>query len=353
MKKKVICLMLLVISCLSSVIITNYLKPNNTNNNLIAVYYEDEDGNYQKTNNKTFYKEGYALDNEKSTCTNGSIIEQDNKTSKIKIKGNKTDNCNIYLSKKKYTLLTQNTEIINKDVTLTNMIKNGSYENEFTYWEQYPNNLCDVSDEKSSHGNHSLKFNINSENERTSANTWQIIDEKPINNHNYYARLKFLSSNNFSSIDSRFEWWSYDRNDGSRESEGYTILTFSYKNIKTIEWKLLSGINKLISGEYVNYPWQLRNFLVGATDIAYSDELMMIDLTKSYGENIPTKKWLDKNLIYFDDTVDMKTTIGKEGIFEVKDTAGTFRCNEDGSARIENGKVVITGTNVNTTCILE
>ena len=339
-KKKVICLILLVVGCISSIIIINYLKPDKTSNSLIAVYYEDENGNYQKSKENKFYKEGYALDKEKSKCDNGSTIDWNNETNKIKITGTKTDKCNIYLSKKEYTLLTQNTEIKDKDAKLTNILgTDGNFESEGIWIDAspYPGDVaCIINNDKVKYGNYSCKLEPTKDLIEITSYTKKTYY---LNNlHNYYARIS-IYSDNFSYGGAQIFWPAAEPS-----------LMVTSVNIGWNDYSIINNRSSF-SNDYYQVRIDFNNNYI--EDKMYFDGLMVIDLTESYGESLPTQDWLDKHLIYFDNSVDIKTTTGKEGIFEVNDPTGTFRCSEGGNGKIENGKVVITGTNVNMTCILE
>ena len=253
------------------------------------------------------------------------------------------------LQKKTYTLLATNTTIEGKDATLTNMILNGSFENKIENWDKTSRwstwNNPEITTEYAYNSTYSHKFPPNMDNMTVAEN---LINEIPKINHNYYGRIMFLSTENFTVGDSRYEWWC---GDGQNQK-----LIFTYKGIKTSTWILLSSIVSIPENGCIGGKWYLRNMTRQSNETSYSDEIMMIDLTESYGDDIPTKEWLDKNLIYFDGTASMKTVVSgeNEAKFKVANGTGSIRCNNGGAGEINSdGTVTITATNVNTTCVLE
>lgn len=113
-----------------------------------------------------------------------------------------------------------------------------------------------------------------------------------IANHKYYGRCYQKAPSNFSTADSRFEYFNSDATNNKM-----TFGSFSnspYDN----DWHLLSSILSLSSPATASY--QLRAFSVNGTQIAYRKELMIIDLTAAYGfGNEPTQAWCDANIPYF------------------------------------------------------
>ena len=169
----------------------------------------------------------------------------------------------------------------------------------------------------------------------------QTIDPGIVPNHDYYGSIKFKSGLEYTTRDARFEI-----------CDGY--LTFFQKDIKTNDWILLSAIYKSPSDTSHNLNL-FRDFNGGSNIDTYTDELMIIDLTASFSDSIPTKEWLDTNLMYFDGTANIKTIeSGDQAKFKVVNENGSIRCNNGGVGSIDSdGTVTITGTNVNTTCVIE
>ena len=67
----------------------------------IAMYVEGEDGEYSQSNERTFPKEGYVLNVEKSCCINGGSISQDSRTKVISLSAVNADSCTLYFDKEK------------------------------------------------------------------------------------------------------------------------------------------------------------------------------------------------------------------------------------------------------------
>ena len=176
---------------------------------------------------------------------------------------------------------------ISQGITLTNIVKNGSFENGSTNWTL---NGASVTNEQKYNGTYSLKL--------TSPNaipTQQLSTLYPEVNHYYYGRTMFLSSSTYQVEDCRFEWYHTD--------VPVADMIFAYKKSNTSTWQLLSDIGVITSSKYLSssYTWVLRNFVVNANVDSYIDDNIIFDATKSFGSNIPNKELLDK-INYFDTT---------------------------------------------------
>ena len=57
------------------------------------MYVEGEDGEYSQSNEKTFPKEGYILNVEKSSCRNGGSLTQDASTKAISLSVGNAESC--------------------------------------------------------------------------------------------------------------------------------------------------------------------------------------------------------------------------------------------------------------------
>ena len=111
----------------------------------------------------------------------------------------------------------------------------------------------------------------------------------PIAGHKYYGAIRWKTAgSSFSAADDRFEWYNSDASNGT--------MVFARKNIATNgQWVLLSSIQTLSS--VASGDWQLRNFLVNATDDSWCTRMMIVDLTDTFGAgNEPTKEWCDANI---------------------------------------------------------
>lgn len=343
MMKKVLIIILIF---LISIFIFFYSKKDadTKSNKDIAFYYEENVGNYVEGADDQWKSGEYALNVQNSICDgekNPNYLSWNNDDNTIILKRNKDIKCSLYFDKKKKFTLLSVFPIDQADRNLTNMVKNGDYENGSANWS---NSNCVITSEKYTHGKNSLKFNAGN----FIAMSSQSLDKTaPTINHSYYGSLMFLSSANFTTGDSRYEWWVEDAVGGA--------VRFLFKNIKTTEWTRMSGVFTLTADNYLSRSWILRNFQVNTNNVSYTDELIMVDLTESYGNNIPTKEDLDNTLIYFDDTVYMKSIMGLQGEFKVSGISDNqeIECNNDGVANVSNGVVTITGNSPYVTCYLK
>ncbi len=172
--------------------------------------------------------------------------------------------------------------IIDNGKVATNLVKNSGFENGTKNWTL---SGTELTTKVSSTGKTSLQFNPN-----VTAMSTQTMDI-PIANHIYYGGLQFLSSNTFTTVDPRYEWFIGDAENSH--------MVFSYKNIKTVVWEKLTTRTSLSAPNSGN--WVIRNFMLNSNEEAYADDLFIIDLTEIYGEgNEPTKEWCDANIHYFD-----------------------------------------------------
>ena len=172
--------------------------------------------------------------------------------------------------------------IIDNAKVATNLIKNSGYEEGTTNWT-LSNSKIVTNVSKSGTSSLQLQPNV------TSMST-QPMDIQ-IANHIYYGSVEFLSSNTFAVADNRFEWFLTDATN--------SLMVFARKGDKTATWKKLSERLSLTAPNAGS--WKIRNFLVKSNEVAYTDELFIIDLTEIYGAgNEPSKEWCDENISYFD-----------------------------------------------------
>lgn len=74
-------------------------KDFSSSNSLLAMYIEGDDGEYFLSTDNKFPTDGYALNLEKSSCTNDGVLSQDAETKKIKLKAANIDTCTLYFMK--------------------------------------------------------------------------------------------------------------------------------------------------------------------------------------------------------------------------------------------------------------
>ena len=177
--------------------------------------------------------------------------------------------------------------------TTTNMIKNGSFEDGLTNWS-IPSNFAasTITSDVVYTGKNSIQY--------SSGNVMlnQVLSVKrPVYGHKYYGFTMFKSSPKFTVADSRYEWYYTDANDGT--------FIFGFKGA-TDGWKKYSSLLTLGSSQYIsnNEQWMIRNFLINANEVSYLDDMLIVDLTETFGAgNEPSKEWCDQNISYFDGTI--------------------------------------------------
>jgi len=129
----------------------------------------------------------------------------------------------------------------------------------------------------------------------------------PTVGHLYYGRCQQLSASGFSCLDGRFEYFGGD-------GEGKNIVFTSAGSATTDgQWHSYSSIVSFpsISGS----GWTLRSFTVNGTATFQRKEMLIIDLTESFGSgNEPSKAWCDACIPYFTGSYsDLNYTITHNG----------------------------------------
>ncbi len=225
--------------------------------------------------------------------------------------------------------------------TITNLVTNGSFENGSNGWSL---SNASVTNTQHSDGSSSLMLNANT----TAMSTQTLLQKAPILNHQYYGKLNFLSSENFTNGDNRYEWY---YTDGANAT-----LVFANKDKKTTDWMSLSNILSINVSTYLSNNWNLRNFIVNGNTASYVDNLVIFDLTDSYGSNYLSKEILDRSISYFDGSVSynyQKLNKGNNITFEVYPEAGyvidSVSCTNS-SANYNNNTLTITNITGDVQC---
>ena len=183
-------------------------------------------------------------------------------------------------------------QMLGNEYTITNMIKNGDFEKDATNWELSGASI--TSDEKYS-GGKSLMLSPNT----TAMSTQTLSSTAPVLNHKYYGSIMYKTVSGLTAADNRFEWYNADNSDA--------LMVFANKKDTQGKWERLSGIGQITSTSYLDKSWYVRNFMVNATTNSYVDEVMIVDLTETFGAgNEPTKEWCDGNINYFEGTTIIK-----------------------------------------------
>ena len=197
-------------------------------------------------------------------------------------------------------LVTNNTKVVRhedhtltaiwekKPYTITNLVKNGSFENGLSNWNKtsYVDptiNYHNITNDYKKYGNSSLE-RLTSTNRGTNY-VYQTIAF--IANHKYYTYLYGYTNSSTSQI------IIFDI------SGATNYIQFNLSVNSEIGWKKGSFI-------YNSAATENRSLAVnwGATsDSTYVDGVGIVDLTEAFGEgNEPTKEWCDENIDYFDGT---------------------------------------------------
>lgn len=118
------------------------------------------------------------------------------------------------------------------------------------------------------------------------------VVDPPIVGHKYYGRRSIKSETDYTK-DDRFEIYA---------SDGYGLNFVFLRNSGYYpDWTTHSSIVTIPAVNGTNYT--IRCFIVGAPDNRWVDDLMIVDLTKSFGAGQePTKEWLDENIPWFETT---------------------------------------------------
>lgn len=142
---------------------------------------------------------------------------------------------------------------------------------------------------------------------------------RPIFGHKYYGRCYQKAPAGYTYGDGRFEYYSQD-------VAGIGLMTFGFMEPTDNKWKILSSIQEL-TGEPVETAWTFRSFTVSGSVDAYRKEILIVDLTETFGAgNEPAKDWCDKNIPFFEgsliiipnlkegDIIDCPYTGAKQGV---------------------------------------
>lgn len=172
-----------------------------------------------------------------------------------------------------------------KKTTITNLVKNGSFENMST-WTTWLNNPADTSDAK--YGNKSLRLGNGDALAQSSI-------AKPVVGHKYYGREWIKTNGDLTATDCRFEIISVD----IIPEEPHV---FGWNRGNHPDWTMISSVITIDRAEAPSYI--VRTFTVKGSVDAWVDGLMIVDLTSTFGVgNEPTKEWCDINIPWFEDTM--------------------------------------------------
>lgn len=116
----------------------------------------------------------------------------------------------------------------------------------------------------------------------------------PSAGHKYYGRAMQMAPDGLTFADHRFEWYLGDAEN--------SLMVFATLEGTGDQWRIDSAVMSLNAP--VDGSWTIRNFIVNGSSTTYRKELLIVDLTESFGEgNEPNKAWCDENIPYFTGTI--------------------------------------------------
>ena len=315
------------------------LKEKDKPNKELAIMVSTDGEKYKKYEGEEWPGTEYKYKEAKCVNNSGKEIKEaityDEETNTVILESNETLYCTLYFDvTRKITLLADNINIVGKDATLTNIVSNGSFENDFIGWDYAVG--MKITKEQAKYGLYSAKhYKVPP---YTSAyGNWPIAS-----NHQFYVS-GWLYQPDYSLFCYNDFGFVYD---GTIHYEGLGSGTAN-KWVRTSKI-VTSPSNSNLSGELAIADSGDEEISNGS---CYGDGAMLIDLTESYGNDMPTKEFLDQNIAYFDKTADIKTITGITGEFEVSAKTGKIEC-DGGEGTIEDGKVTITGNADEISCVI-
>ena len=178
-----------------------------------------------------------------------------------------------------YSTINNENTVLNH-ATITNLIPDGSFEEMNSGWSG-----VDYSSTEHLYGNRSARLEAGT---ATRMNT--ISMPTPEVNHIYYGRHSIKTEGNVNGADFRFEWYAGD-------GAGLNFV-FGQNTGNHPTWYTESAVINVTAVNGTSY--RIRNFIVNPEATLYSDGLMIIDLTESFGAgNEPSKEWCDENIPFF------------------------------------------------------
>ena len=127
--------------------------------------------------------------------------------------------------------------------------------------------------------------------------------KSPTAGHKYYGRTYIKSTGDISASDNRFEMWGGD---------GYGLnWVFARNDGNFPQWTMQSSIQYVDAVNASSFI--VRNFVVSAQNTCWTDGLMIVDLTESFGAGLePTKEWCDEQIPFFEGSVQLELIIQTE-----------------------------------------
>jgi hypothetical protein len=175
-------------------------------------------------------------------------------------------------------------------ITLTNLILDSSFETGGDYWYNVATNKIARVTEKSYEGSYS--FRVTSEDSQT----WPRY-----NNYAYTVLGKSLYSRvyTYKVDDTLYPGLAFITSEYGDWPTSMDYVTH-YTKIPINQWVMLSAT--IPSAKATYFKIMLPQINKAVTGYVWFDGLMVIDLTESFGSNVPTKKWVNKMIPYFKGT---------------------------------------------------
>lgn len=153
MKKKTVILLLIILAFIS-IYTTDNNKKDTVNNKIYKMYLENDSGEYELSNSKSFPTDGYALDTNKSSCSNGGKVKQ-NENLSISVNITSSTSCTLYfrqvptLATKKILSLVKDADTTSTDkIGDTGLAYDGTSDNNLRYVGANPNNYVTFNNEE-------------------------------------------------------------------------------------------------------------------------------------------------------------------------------------------------------------
>jgi len=184
--------------------------------------------------------------------------------------------------------------ITSRSVTLTNLVTNSSFENNFIGWDTTYGHQATIATSGCFHGTRCLRFPANV---GTHILHQDISQNLLIRGQQYYGSAMIRGNAGNTNAGNAFQWNSGDNN--------LTAITFFMNQPFTnTTWARASRVETVHANADFSIPWRFRIFIANNTQDAFADALIVINLTSAFGAGQePNRTWLDANINWFDVTI--------------------------------------------------
>lgn len=181
----------------------------------------------------------------------------------------------------------------NNSYTLTNLVKNGSFENGTTNWTITNSSYSTISNSQSFYGNQSLKTSSSS-----ITSSWADQRVSTPVGHIFYYRVNF-------SIDTIYSGGLLNEAKAGDDSTHQGNFNLSAYYATTPGFISLSKRGSSLYDTTI-----IRLGIYQSAVVGYQDGILLVDLTEAFGSgNEPSKEWCDKYIRYFDGTMKISASI--------------------------------------------